>query len=506
MHFGTDLDLFNALDEGVVATDPLGCILFVNPAAERMFGRGTAELVGQPLDVVIPEGSREAHRRHVEDFRQSGARSRMMGQRSGIQGRRGDGSVFEAEASISRSRIGGSEVLLAIIRDVSARKAEEARLLASEQKHRAILDTCSDAILLADADSGRITEVNPQAAALFGCSMDDLLGRHQSELHPLEDRRRLSQAFREHLEIGRVLVPDATIQRDDGTVVPVEITARPTRIGGVRTLVGFFRDVTHHRERERELIEAREAAMAATRSKTTFLANISHELRTPLNAVIGMSEMIGGEFFGPAGHPKYAEYGRDIRDSGSHLLDIINDILDLSRLEMGKLVLHETEVDLAELVDLACRTMAPLIEENGLVCTQRVTPEARRLHADRRAVRQMLLNLLSNAVKHTPAGGRVTVIATCTGSDGEVTLSVADTGRGIDPERLADVTQPFNSGADPSDRGPGGTGLGLAITKGLIERHGGRLEIAGRSVGGTSVRLVFPGNRARPDRGEAPRD
>ena len=501
MHLGPDLDLFNALDEGVVATDALGRILFVNPAAERMFGHSAAELVGRPLDVVIPEDSRDAHRRHVESFRRSATRSRMMGQRSGIQGRRSDGTVFEAEASISRRRIGDTEVLLAIIRDVSARKAEEARLLASEQKHRAILDTCSDAVLLADAESGRITEVNPQAAALFGCSMDDLLGRHQSELHPPADRQRLSQTFREHLEIGRVLVPDATIQRDDGTVVPVEITARPTRIGGVSTLVGFFRDVTHRREREHELIEAREAAMAATRSKTTFLANVSHELRTPLNAIIGMSEMIGGEFFGPVGHPKYAEYGRDIRDSGSHLLDIIDDILDVSRLEMGKLVLQEAEIDLAELVGQTCRTVAPLFEENGLVCTQFVAPEAGRLHADRRAVRQMLLNLLSNAIKHTPPGGQIRVVAAGTGSDGEVTLSVADTGRGIPPERLASVTLPFNSSAEPAGRGPGGTGLGLAITKGLIELHGGRLEIAGRSGGGTSVRLVFPGRADGQARG-----
>ncbi len=500
MQFGADLTLFNALEEAAVAVDAEGRIVFVNAAAVRMFGYREAEILEQPLDILIPEPNRSVHRRHIEAFLRSPARSRMMSERAGIEGRRRDGSVFDAEASISRVTTADGEIVLALVRDVSARRAREARLLASEQKHRAILETCTDAILLADADSGRIVEVNDQAAALFGCEAGDLIGRHQSELHPSEDRKRLSRAFREHIERQRLLVPDATIQRDDGRVVPVEIAARPTRIAGVLTLVGFFRDVTHREERERELIEAREAALSATHSKTTFLANVSHELRTPLNAIIGLSEMIGGEFLGPVGHPKYVEYAHDIRDSGNHLRDIIDDILDVSRLEMGKVVLHETEIDLEETVHQSCRALHPILEENGLVCRHRLGPGARRLYADQRSVRQMLLNLLSNAIKHTPPGGSVEISAERLQS-GEVVLYVADTGRGIDPKRLADVTTPFNGGADRAVSAAGGTGLGLAITKGLVERHGGRFEIASWPGDGTLVRLIFPAERARPDPG-----
>jgi len=494
MQLNADLALFDALDEGVVAVDRGSTIVFVNAAAERMFDYAAADLVGRPLELLIPEASRSRHRRHVEGFRDAGATARMMRDRSGIRGRRRDGSVFDVEASITRSTVGGETVLVAVIRDVTERKAAEARVLESEQHLRAILETCTDAILVADTETGMILEVNERAAELFGCATAELIGLHQSELHPAEDREKFRQTFREHIETGRILVPDATIQRRNGAVVPVEIAARPARIGGRATLVGFFRDITHRKEHERLLVEAREAATAANRSKTTFLANISHELRTPLNAIIGLSEMIAGGFFGPVGHPKYTEYANDIRDSGSHLLDLINDILDLSRIELGKAELSDDDLDLDEEIDQCWRTVRQLIDESGLGCSRRIAPRVRRLRADRRAVRQMLLNLLSNAIKHTPAGGRIEIAAEPT-ADGGIALSVSDTGVGIAPERLADVTTPFNAANDKGVNNLGGTGLGLAITKGLVERHGGRFEIASRLGAGTTVRLNFPAER-----------
>ena len=494
MQFGADLHVFNSLEEGVVAVDSGSTVVFFNMAAERMFGWRSDEVVGHPLDRLIPVASRGVHHRHIEQFRAAGTGSRMMGERSSIQALRRDGSVFDAEASITHSAIGGSVLLIAIIRDVTARRAAEARLLASEQKHRAILEACGDAVLIADADTGRIDEANAAAGSLFGCRPDDLIGLHQSELHPEADREHIRRVFREHVEAGRILVPEASILRRDGSVVPVEIAARPTLIDGTLKVVGFFRDVTHRVEHERALVEAREAALAANRSKTTFLANISHELRTPLNAIIGLSEMIGEEIFGPVGHPKYREYSGDIRDSGRHLLDVINDILDLSRVEMGKFALRDEDLDVAVLAEQCRRTVRTLADDSGLICEILIEPAAGRLRADRRAVRQMLLNLLSNAIRHTPRGGRIKISSQLTG-DGGLALAVSDTGAGIPPERLASVTVPFNSSAEKMLSAHGGTGLGLAITKGLLEHHGGALEIASRPGRGTSVRLVFPAGR-----------
>ncbi len=418
---GTDLALFNALDEGVVAVDAAMTIVFVNPATERMFGYRAADLLGTPLDRLIPVESRGQHRQQVERFRDSQASSRMMGARSAVRGLRADGTVFEAEASISRSTLTGTILLMAIIRDVSARREAEARLRASEQKHRAILETCGDAVLIADADSGLILEVNASAGRLFGCEPAELIGAHHSNLHPEADRERLRRAFREPLDSGRAVAQSTTIQRRDGDVVPVEIAARPVTIDGALRIVGFFRDVSHRVEHERRLIQAREAALAADRSKTTFLANVSHELRTPLNAIIGLSQMIAEGMFGTVGHPKYAEYARDIRDSGHHLLDVIDDILDLSRVELDKIALKEEWLDLSAVIDQCERTVVTLAESSGLLCQTRVEPGADRLRADPRAVRQMLLNLLSNAIRHTTQGGRIEIAAE-TVADGGLVL------------------------------------------------------------------------------------
>ena len=500
MRFGADLTLFSTLEEGVVAIDEYSVIIFFNSAAERMFGYEAAAVLGQSIDLLLPETARANHHRYVSGFRHSDVTSRMKNERVGVRGKCRDGTVFDAEVSIAKCTIGDSLVLLAVIRDVTERRAAEARLLASEQKHRAVLETCSDAILIADAETGLVLEANDRAAELFGCRVADLVGLHQSELHPEAQRERFRRVFREHLEAGRVLVPDAAIQRRDGIVVPVEIAARPIVIDGALQIVGFFRDVTHRKEHERQLVEAREAAMAANQSKTVFLAHVSHELRTPLNAVIAFAEMIGSGIFGPVGHPKYLEYANDIRDSGQHLLALINDILDLSQVEAGRMVLHDEHLDLAELIAQCWRSLRQSISDGDLQWDTQVMPEARHLCADRRAVRQMLLNLLSNAIRHTHRGGRIGVVAKRT-DDGDLVLRVADTGVGIPPERLASVTTPFNARNSRTADARGGTGLGLAITKGLLERHGGILQIESWPGAGTTVDLVFPGKRTGPTGG-----
>ncbi|EDP65867.1 two component sensor kinase [alpha proteobacterium BAL199] len=363
----------------------------------------------------------------------------------------------------------------------------------AEEKHRAILETSGDAIVLANAETGLIVEANDRAGVLFACDASELVGMHQSELHPSEQRDRYRWDFRNARNAGRMLLPDVTIQRRDGTVSSVEITARTIEIDGVLTLVGFYRDISHRKAREYELIAAREAARAASDSKTRFLANMSHELRTPLNAIIGMSELIRSELWGAVGHPKYAEYATDINDSGLHLLDLINDILDFSRVEMGKVTLHDEDIDVTDLLEQSRRTIAGLLEERDLTCVVRVSGSPI-LTADRRAMRQMLLNLLSNAVKHTPPGGRVTITSDVDGQGG-LAIVVEDTGRGIPAERLEWITEPFNVDEEISVTRQGGAGLGLAITKRLVERHGGQISIDSSEGFGTSVRLSFPPGR-----------
>ncbi len=254
---------------------------------------------------------------------------------------------------------------------------------------------------------------------------------------------------------------------------------------------GTAHDVTRERMRERAILQAKEAAESANRAKSEFLAAISHELRTPLNAVIGFSEVMMTEAFGPMGKSIYAEYARDIHDSAAHLLELINDILDVSKIEAGKLQLDEEETDLAGLIHSTARLVRPRAAENGIALELEVAEALPEVTLDARAIKQVLLNLLSNAVKFTERGGRVRLAATV-GAGGDFQLCVDDSGIGMTGEEIRVALTPFGQVDSSLSRKFQGTGLGLPLSKGLVELHGGRLEIDSRKPGGTCVRVRLP--------------
>ena len=246
-------------------------------------------------------------------------------------------------------------------------------------------------------------------------------------------------------------------------------------------------------EKSKSLATAKEQAELANRAKSEFLANMSHELRTPLNAIIGFSEIMKDELSGPMDNPYYKEYVRDVYASANHLLEVINDILDVSKVEAGKIELQESVVE----VDNAIRSAIRLVIERASEAEVKIEfdpqPKLPRLNADARRVKQMLLNLLSNAVKFTPAGGRVTIEVKA-GGDG-MTISVADTGIGIAEDKIALVFTPFAQVDGSLKRKYEGTGLGLSLTKGLIELHGGTITLKSAPGRGSTVSLWFPSER-----------
>jgi two-component system, cell cycle sensor histidine kinase PleC len=238
-------------------------------------------------------------------------------------------------------------------------------------------------------------------------------------------------------------------------------------------------------------------AEAANRAKSEFLAVMSHELRTPLNAILGFSEMFKQQFMGPLG-PKYIEYATDINDSGKHLLSIINDILDLAKAEAGKIDLSETVFDLNAVIEMTLRMCQQKANESNVTLTfTPSTQEHLAVYADERLIRQVALNLVSNAVKFTPAGGRVTIDAKLSFETG-VTLSVKDTGIGIQAKDLDRVLRPFEQVESALSRQHGGTGLGLPYSKKVIEIHGGTLKLSSQVNLGTTVRIDLPASRVRP--------
>lgn len=279
------------------------------------------------------------------------------------------------------------------------------------------------------------------------------------------------------------------------------ISEQPTPDGG---LVSVYSDVSALKDKEEALRASQMEALAAqllaeraSRTKSEFLAHMSHELRTPLNAVMGFTELMLGETLGPLGNPRYRDYAQDIHDSGGHLLALISDILELSRIETGQMRLLEQVTDPGDAVHHAAATVRKAADDRGVTLDVDVQPGLPVLHADVRALRQMVVNLVNNAVKFTPDGGHV-VISASTTPDGGVGIMVADTGIGISPDQMPLLLEPFGRADGYKAHKGEGTGLGLPIVKRLVELHGGRLELSSEPGAGTTAILLFPAARCLP--------
>ncbi len=401
--------------------------------------------------------------------------------------------------------------LIGIAVDITEQKYLVEKTVAADMRLRDAIETIPEAFVLWDADN-RLVLCNsnfqelhdlPDEAIIVGASYEAVVAAGRK---PVVRNKIVTggpavpgaRTFEAQLEDGRWLHISERRTKDGGYVsVGTDITALKTHeeklIEGEKRLMASVTDLRASQQRSAELAEKYAAektrAEEANQAKSKFLANMSHELRTPLNAIIGFSEIMESGMFGPLGAEKYREYCSDIYGSGQYLLDVINDILDMAKIEAGRIRLEFEDLELDTLLNEAMRVVSARAQDKQLTLSDKIAPELR-LRADRRALKQIALNLLSNAMKFTPGGGRVTLRGRA--SDDCVVLAIADSGIGIAEDALARLGRPFEQVESQLTKSHQGSGLGLAISKSLVELHGGRMRIRSTLGKGTLVLVRLP--------------
>jgi PAS domain S-box-containing protein len=469
--------IVDAAPLAILTSDRRGRIVDWNPAAEAMFGWRASEVIGKD-NPIIPRAERVKYR---AQFRDTLAGKIYFGMERRRQ--RKDGTLVDIRISTApRLDTAGKPCgAVAICADIT-QQVEATRFF------EVMLGTTLEGVMILDG-RGRIIEVNDSMCHMVGYGRDELLTMSLGDLEATQSRDTMNAVGRKVRRQGSDRFETA-FRRRDGALIDLDVTVTFAEIAGGRFFTSL-RDITERKRADRELRRAKEQAEQASRAKSEFLANMSHELRTPLNAINGFSEILAREMYGAHTDPRYREYAEDINRSGKHLLAVINDILDLSKIEAGRYELDERPVDMQRTIDEAIRLMKPRLDEGALHLTRRIARDLPALKADERSVRQILLNLLSNATKFTPRGGRIQVRSRIN-RGGEFELTVADSGIGMRPSDVPLALEPFRQLDSVMSRKFPGTGLGLPLVQSLAELHGGRLEIDSQPEHGTTVTVAFP--------------
>ena len=484
--------------EAVITIGEDGAIETFNPAAEEMFGYAPDEILGENVSMLADKPESSEHDQYLSTYLKTG-KGQIIGKGfREVRGRRKDGSIFPAELAISEVRRGSRRNFIGTLRDVTQRKQAEEALRKSQERFRRYFELPLIGSAIYGPDKKWIA-VNDALCDLFGYDREDLMEITWPELtHPddLEENLRLFEEAMSGTD-SEAYSMDKRFIRKDGSIIHTMICGECVRKpdGAPDYFILLVQDITQRKQAEEALRSAKERAEFANRAKTEFLAHMSHELRTPLNAILGYSDILKGEMFGPLGNEKYPEYVENIHGAGTHLLSILSDILDVSKVEAGELDIEEEEADLRKIIK-DCRAMVQEKADAAKISlSTRMAKDLPLLYADGRRVKQILLNLLSNAIKFTPERGKVTVNA-CLTRDGGIALRVSDNGIGIAEKDIPRILQPFGQVSDAYISHPGeGSGLGLSLVKSLMELHGGTLDIESVPGEGTKVTVTFPASR-----------
>ncbi len=363
------------------------------------------------------------------------------------------------------------------------------RLAESRDAYRLIADNANDLIIRHDRD-GRITFASPASSTLLGVAPGTLVRRGLAAAMSQDEVERCEAAIMECLELRTAITIDVDIAAAKGgaPVRCLELRCKP--LPGGDGAVAVMRDITSRKWHALAMRQAREESESASRAKSAFIATISHEFRTPLNAILGFSELLNRELLAKPRDARQMEYCRIIHDSGEHLMSLVRDLLDISKIEAGKLTICTEPFSVRDVVRSAVETLHPAARSKSIAIDVNLAEELDEMVGDQRALKQMLMNLLSNACKFTPAGGRIELTAAPVGD--HAVLAVRDTGIGIPADHVKRLGEPFYQVDSSYARQLEGAGLGLAIVRGLVGLHNGRLEIESQPGEGSCFTLILP--------------
>ena len=463
-------------------------ITVINSEGARLLGAETrSELAGAPLAEFVDDDFQDLVNDNLEVLAEEGGWVPLRLKRV-------DGTSFDAEVALIPFGLADTNTFMLFARDTTSRKRATAALLAREERLRGIMETVVDGIVVID-DAGVIESFNPAAEKVFGYDAEEVIGNNVSMLMPEPFASQHDAYLARYQETGKAQIigkgREVLGRRKDGSVFPLELAVSEMTAEGQSLFIGVTRDITERKRYEQELQHAVEQAEIANRAKSEFLANMSHELRTPLNAIIGFSEAMQTGIFGSIDNDHYEGYIGNINDSGRHLLDVINDILDVSRIEAGKMDFHPEPVNAVDVAETCMRLIRERAESAGVGLFHHVDDDLPPLLSEGRRLKQILLNLLSNAVKFTPDGGEIGVVMRLTTNDG-MEIRVSDTGIGMHPEDIPRALTPFSQVDSRLQRKYEGTGLGLPLSKAFVELHGGTLTLESAPEEGTTAVVYFP--------------
>ena len=493
--------IINAVSDIIFELSEDGSITFLNEAWANVTGFGNDRSIGRNFFDLIYVQDQEELRKNFDDL----IRGREKSYRMFTRLRSADGKFRAVELSLSMVRQGQDKnlQLVGTITDVEERRRAERALSEAERKYRTIVENAASGIYQVTPE-GQFLSANPAYARILGYeSAESVLRDVKDAINEIyQDPDDHKKFLKDIASLNMPNSHEAQIKRKDETVIWINENIRPVFDDEKNLLYyeGSIEDIDKRKQAEIAMKDAKVESDLANRSKSEFLANMSHELRTPLNAIIGFSDIIRTQAFGEIKQPEYTDYAGNIYESGNHLLRVINEILDVSRIDAGERTLHESVIDVKEAIGSCLALMESKIKAANVKVDNKVDGGIG-LIGEKQALKQMLINLLSNAVKFSPENSFVTIGAEVDEKK-RLRLSITDNGSGMSEAQLEKALSPFGQIDTEHKRSKSGTGLGLTLVQSLIELHGGELEIVSQRGIGTTATLVFPEKRITKSREE----